>query len=67
MPISSDDLLSKIQEKIRSLIPKEYDSHDPFSFIVDEKALATAKEGNFGIGVCFARKETGEVILKDKH
>jgi len=59
--------LGLLQEKIKIFNPDPLYPHDSFSIIVLEEALTAAGEGNFGIGACLVRKETGKVILRGRN
>lgn len=67
MLVQSDNSLNLLQERVKAYASYPLSPRDPFYLIVLEEALATAQEGNFGIGACLVRKETGEVILRGRN
>ncbi len=66
-PLLSGDFLESMGAALRGFSPDPRRRHDPFALAVLEEALAAAVEGNYGIGACLVRKETGEVVMRGRH
>ena len=56
--------LDTLKEKISSFKPDPKYRDDEAGLVALQEALVAAQEGNYGIGACLIREETGEVVQR---